>query len=899
MRDRLTFLWNLRTSPDMRVRFAWYFTVGMAVVLLLAFPGPRQFLLIGLGVVGSLLVMVASAWGLFHPRRVLRGVQAAARWAGWVTLLLLIAGYVGALQFATRILSFALPTTGILTILIAMLPIVFVLLFCYGCQGAAVCAFTSRRWPETDRLTRIGVNLWWLLTLVGFFLLLPLRRTGNSRLTEVALPGLLGLLPLLTVALCALVRKPEWEPRRIAERLLQRLSRYLTVRGHWRGKSFVLDMRAATLGLLVAVFTFSALRPALQAPGVALLIWMEQLRNQEAQGAWGLEDDRATTAIFSNYLATHDHSILEQRRHIALLDLDSSLRRTILAPPSAASTSGSANPRTPRSENAINALLIRRMHALGATVIVLTPLETQMEMLPNGLKFDASVDKNITTKQTADAAELKRSSADMPLLIAAIKETGHVVIALPTLVSFTGFERESLNMSVLPDDPLEKAAHDAAEEKLFSYGSVRLPVLPGKGKSLPVVAAHLYATVTHTALPAGSHRPSQIPIDFRNAKPDSDFLHIPASSLLTPASPEAAGAELIATPAGKWQTLRESVKGKIVFLDVLRPRPRETPVGTLPTRELLAYATATVLSDERGRRVTTLHHLFLTLLLGVFAGGICANRTPFEAIGRVALTAAVVFFASLLCYFFWALWLDAVVPVAAILLTYLLVTQLAFTQERERQRDLLKRFVAPQFVDAMLAHPMDALGLGGKLSQVCVLFADVRDFTGFAERHSPEEVFAAVNEYMTALTNALHAYGGVLDKYTGDGLMAWFPAEDDSRLQIERAVKASLAMRDAALAISVKRLERGKPALNFGIGLHYGEAMIGLVGNEEHQINYTALGHAVIVSARLQTLAAGGEVIISETVYAALGETFQVQSRDPVAVKGITELVRPYHVLSS
>ena len=199
----------------------------------------------------------------------------------------------------------------------------------------------------------------------------------------------------------------------------------------------------------------------------------------------------------------------------------------------------------------------------------------------------------------------------------------------------------------------------------------------------------------------------------------------------------------------------------------------------------------------------------------------------------------------------------------------------------------------------MLDPPSDRLGLEGKLSHVCVLFADVRNFTGFAERHRPEEVFAAVNQYMTALTNALHAYGGVLDKYTGDGLMAWFPSQANTRLQIEKAVKASLAMRDASIAISRSRIEQNKPALDFGIGMHYGEAMIGLVGNEEHQINYTALGHAVIVSARLQTLAAGGEVIVSAAVFAALDSTFQVEAREPVAVKGIYELVHPYLVLSA
>ena len=196
-----------------------------------------------------------------------------------------------------------------------------------------------------------------------------------------------------------------------------------------------------------------------------------------------------------------------------------------------------------------------------------------------------------------------------------------------------------------------------------------------------------------------------------------------------------------------------------------------------------------------------------------------------------------------------------------------------------------------------------------------MLFADVRNFSHFAETHTPEQVIEAINSYMTALPHALHDHRGLLDKYTGDGLMALFRPQEDTdrpaslpggnhadtagnRVLVARAVSAALAMRDAAQMLSRQRAGEGKNPLEIGIGLHFGEAVCGLVGNPVHQINYTALGHTVVVSARLQATAGGGEVVVSEDVYQAVADLFTVEARAPVSVKGVSAPVRPYHVLA-
>jgi len=774
-----------------------------------------------------------------------------------------------------------------------MLPFLLSFLMLYGWLGATVSAFVVRRWQDRERLTGVGVTIWWLLSVA--YLIAVATAYELARARETSPPDgvyhVVAPLPLLTALACWLARNPEWELRRFTERLLHRLTRYLTFRGRWRGRTLAVDLRGALLGLLVAAVVFALSRPLLKAPSASLLVWMIQVRNQEARGAWNSPRPDDLASFIGSELRKQDEDILRLRRRMVLIDLDTPVLRAAFAPSTAPS---SKPPRdefdlpSVRSEAALQALLIQRLRTLKASVIVLTPPQEQPEP-----PSDNSAGSE--TARTTEAGR-ERSRKDEALLIDAIRTAGNVVLAVPGR-NPRGARAES------PFSALIGATAEAGDEQLVSYGSLRLPVLESGDqegmKSLPISIAQLYSRRARRPGDYAFKKHRLIPVDFRNAKPGHDFLHVTASSLLIQDPADKPTANLILTPRGEWQSLEESIRGRIVFLDSPAPHFHETPVGALPAREVLAYGTATVLAHQPGLRVSTSRSLLLTLLIGTIMGMLCAHRTPFEAAGRMIMMSGLVLFTSLACYMRWTLWLDAVVPLAAILLTYLLVTQLAFTQQREKDRDLLKRFVAPEFVDAMLDHPSDRLGLEGKLSHVCVLFADVRNFTGFAERHRPEEVFAAVNEYMTALTNALHAYGGVLDKYTGDGLMAWFPSDPNSRRQIEKAVRGTLAMRDAALEISKARSEQGKPALHFGIGMHYGEAMIGLVGNEEHQINYTALGHAVIVSARLQTLAAGGEVIISEAVYAALDETFQVEAREPVAVKGIYELVHPYHVLSA
>jgi adenylate cyclase len=170
---------------------------------------------------------------------------------------------------------------------------------------------------------------------------------------------------------------------------------------------------------------------------------------------------------------------------------------------------------------------------------------------------------------------------------------------------------------------------------------------------------------------------------------------------------------------------------------------------------------------------------------------------------------------------------------------------------------------------------------GGAEIEITALFADVRGSTGLAETMSPAEYSAAVNDYVRAATRAIREPNGLVDKLLGDGIMALF-------------IPGFVGGDHAAAGVEAARTILRAVALPVGIGLHSGEAWVGFVGGVDQVRDFTALGDAVNVTARLASVAPAGEVLISESSYAAardeLGELevrqLDVKGRDaPVDVR--------------
>jgi|GEM_PF-504881 len=211
--------------------------------------------------------------------------------------------------------------------------------------------------------------------------------------------------------------------------------------------------------------------------------------------------------------------------------------------------------------------------------------------------------------------------------------------------------------------------------------------------------------------------------------------------------------------------------------------------------------------------------------------------------------------------------------------------------ERERMRELFRRYLAPSVAERVLNSP-DAVQLGGSRQDVSILFADVRGFSGFSERHTPEEVVAMLNHYLALATQEIFNELGTLDKFIGDGVMAIFGAPVPVPNHEMAAVRAALAMR-----ASLDRLRNDTGVrVGFGIGLNAGQAVVGNIGTAQ-LMNYTAIGDVVNVAARLQSEARSGEILISDAVLERVREFVIFEELSDIYVKGRSEPVTTYKLL--
>jgi adenylate cyclase len=216
----------------------------------------------------------------------------------------------------------------------------------------------------------------------------------------------------------------------------------------------------------------------------------------------------------------------------------------------------------------------------------------------------------------------------------------------------------------------------------------------------------------------------------------------------------------------------------------------------------------------------------------------------------------------------------------------------AVAREQHR-RERLGRYFSPQ-VAAHLLEGGEEFG-AGESREVTILFADLRDFTALSERLDGKAVVATLNEFHTRMVDQLFAFGGTLDKYMGDGIMAYFGAPVAQPNHAEQAVRCALAMQEALTRLNGERTRRGEPPLHMGVGVHTGRAVLGDIGAPRRR-EYTAIGDTVNVAARIEQLTkiAGAPVLVSEETRQRAGDGFLFVPAEPVRVKGKSEPLQTY-----
>jgi adenylate cyclase len=209
----------------------------------------------------------------------------------------------------------------------------------------------------------------------------------------------------------------------------------------------------------------------------------------------------------------------------------------------------------------------------------------------------------------------------------------------------------------------------------------------------------------------------------------------------------------------------------------------------------------------------------------------------------------------------------------------------------EAQRSLLERMVSHAVLDQL---DPKSLQIGGKKTDITVLFADIRGFTSYSERQSPENLVAVLNRYLAAAAEAVLEYEGTVDKFLGDAIMAWYNAPLPQPDHTLRAVKTALSIREA---IAKLHKELPKEAhLDFGLGIHYGEAVLGLIGTEK-RLEYTAIGDSINTAKRIQENSARNQILLSREAYERVKKQVDAKPFTPLTVKGKAQPLSVYELL--
>jgi len=288
--------------------------------------------------------------------------------------------------------------------------------------------------------------------------------------------------------------------------------------------------------------------------------------------------------------------------------------------------------------------------------------------------------------------------------------------------------------------------------------------------------------------------------------------------------------------------------------------------------------------------------------LFIFGVGNLMLRTGIIPMILIGLSAAVILAGAT----FVSLWLgNFLVPMAMpevgiLLLSICVPSKGFFGEEREKTRikNVLRANLSEKIMNKMLEHP-DNVKLGGMKQEISIMFCDIRGFTQYCDERDPQETVEVLNEYMEAMSQVVLKYDGTIDKYIGDCIMAFWNAPQPQPDHAQRAVCCAMEMRYALANFKTKRAGIDRELFECGIGVHTGEALIGMMGSSIKR-NYTAMGSTVNMAARLESLTKrlNERILISQDVLNQLQGDFPLTDRGEAVVPGFANPIHVYAVVA-
>jgi adenylate cyclase len=397
-------------------------------------------------------------------------------------------------------------------------------------------------------------------------------------------------------------------------------------------------------------------------------------------------------------------------------------------------------------------------------------------------------------------------------------------------------------------------------------------------------------------------------------------------------------------------------KDKVVFIGLLGASgfaddywvSTSPGVGKMAGVEVHANAFATLVSANFFMDQQSPITMLIVILFCLLAG-LAAARLSIIPSALVTAAAGIVYFLGAMAFAQFAFDQmgtsipNLAYPPLALVITFVAITiyRVVFEQAEARAtKGAMGKYLSPAILAEVLKDP-DALKLGGEKRIMTALFSDIRGFTSISEKLDPQDLVQLLNEYLTAMTDIVHEHEGVLDKYMGDAIMAWWGAPTDQPDHARRGCLTALQMRTTLKEMQKMWDARGVPSLDMGVGLNTGPMVYGNTGSHE-RFDFTVLGDAVNLASRLEgaNKEYGSSVIISASTLEQLqavpaagvettvvnatatngtekgdaggvavavkpetttgpnvGHEFMVRSLDLIAVKGKTEPVQIYELI--
>ncbi|MBI4860406.1 MAG: adenylate/guanylate cyclase domain-containing protein [Candidatus Riflebacteria bacterium] len=326
--------------------------------------------------------------------------------------------------------------------------------------------------------------------------------------------------------------------------------------------------------------------------------------------------------------------------------------------------------------------------------------------------------------------------------------------------------------------------------------------------------------------------------------------------------------------------------------------PGATPIQTNVPRSVIHSTTAVSILSGRHLRSAPAWTSWallvaLTLLLPWLAGRL--EPAPFAV---VAAALAVGSLAVAVCLFaFSGLVVRATDPFILTVWTAVGTIQYRLGQETRRRRELVHtfaRYFSPGVMKKLLADP-GAFSMRPQRRDVTILFSDIRGFTTLSETLDPDVVQVLLCEYFDRMTEIVFRHGGTVDKFMGDGMLAFFDDPETFDDHALRAVNAAVEMQRAVRDLSASWKASGRPSIEIRVGVNTGRVAVGNLGATQ-RVEYSVIGHAVNMAQRFEAAAPPGGVLIGDGTRDAVKDRISIRATREIRVKGIDHDVRVHEV---